>query len=255
MKITFLGTGTSTGTPLIGCDCEVCQSKNPKDQRLRSSIFVEVDGLNILIDIGPDFRQQMLRAKIKRIDAVLLTHEHNDHIIGLDEIRAFNFLQKQSIPIYASRRVLEEVKQKFRYLFKEELYPGAPRVDIHEIDKQQPVYLQNLKITPIEYLHGKLPVLGFRMHDFAYLTDFKTISEQEFQKIRGTKMLILSALQQKSHHSHLTLEEALIMTERIGAEQTYFIHMGHRMGLHKEINATLPEGVQLAYDDLLVDIV
>ncbi|MEM8525513.1 MAG: MBL fold metallo-hydrolase [Bacteroidota bacterium] len=253
MKITFLGTGTSTGTPLIGCDCEVCQSSNPKDHRLRSSAFVQVDGLNILIDIGPDFRQQMLRAKVKRIDAVLITHEHNDHIIGLDEIRAFNFLQKSSIPIYAAGRVLKEVKQRFHYLFREELYPGAPRVDVHQIDKDVPFYLQNLKITPIEYLHGRLPVLGFRIHDFAYLTDFKSITAIEFQKLKGIKTLVLSALQRRSHHSHLTLEEALAMAEKIGAKQTFFIHMGHRMGLHEEVQAILPNGVQLAYDGLVLE--
>jgi len=254
MKITFLGTGTSTGTPLIGCDCEVCQSSNPKNHRLRSSVFVEVDGLNILIDIGPDFRQQMLRAKIKRIDAVLLTHEHNDHIIGLDEIRAFNFLQRASIPIYAAERVLEEVQQRFSYLFKEELYPGAPRVSIHTVNKNESFHLQHLKITPIEYLHGKLPVLGYRIHDFAYLTDFKTISEKEFRKIKGTRILVLSALQQKSHHSHLTLEEALEMSSKIKPEETYFIHMGHRMGLYNEIQELLPENVQLAYDGLVIEM-
>ncbi|MEM6698927.1 MAG: MBL fold metallo-hydrolase [Bacteroidota bacterium] len=254
MKITFLGTGTSTGTPLIGCDCEVCQSPNPKDHRLRSSVFIEVEGLNILIDIGPDFRQQVLRAKVKKIDAVLITHEHNDHIIGLDEIRAFNFLQKASIPIYASRRVLRELKQRFYYLFKEELYPGAPRVDVHEINKGQSFQVQHLEITPIEYLHGKLPVLGFRIYNFAYLTDFKSISEEEFPKLKGIKTLVLSALQRKSHHSHLTLEEALEMAKRIDAEQTYFIHMGHRMGLHEQIQTLLPQGIQLAYDGLLVKI-
>ncbi|MEL6719505.1 MAG: MBL fold metallo-hydrolase, partial [Bacteroidota bacterium] len=206
----------------------------------------------ILIDIGPDFRQQMLRTKIRRIDAVLLTHEHNDHIIGLDEIRAFNFIQRSNIPLYASERVIAEVKQRFPYLFKEELYPGAPKVTVHSIDRNQDFSIQNLQITPIEYLHGKLPVLGYRIHDFVYLTDFKTISEEEFQKVKGVKTLVISALQHKSHHSHLTLKEALEMAEKMAAEQTYFIHMGHRMGLHEEVQRSLPDNVQLAYDGLVV---
>ncbi|MEM1326579.1 MAG: MBL fold metallo-hydrolase [Bacteroidota bacterium] len=252
MNITFLGTGTSTGTPLIGCNCEVCQSDDPRDHRLRSSLFVEVEGVNILIDIGPDFRQQMLRANIQRIDAVLLTHEHNDHIIGLDEIRAFNFLQGEQIPVYASPRVIKVLRQRFSYLFEEQLYPGVPRVELREIDIDQPIVLNGISIVPIQYWHGRIPVIGFRINNLAYLTDFKSIDEVEFSKLNDINTLIISALHHRQHHSHLTLEEAIIWAEKIGATSTYFMHIAHRMGKHIDVQPTLPQGMQLAYDGLII---
>jgi phosphoribosyl 1,2-cyclic phosphate phosphodiesterase len=253
MKITFLGTGTSTGTPLIGCSCEVCQSDDPRDQRLRASLFVEVDGLCILIDIGPDFRQQMLRANIQRIDAVLLTHEHNDHIIGLDEIRAFNFLQGKQIPIYASPRVILVLRQRFAYLFEEQLYPGVPRVELREIDMNKAISINGVSILPVQYWHGHIPVVGFRIKDVAYLTDFKTIDDDQFTKLQDIQLLIISALHHRQHHSHLTLGEAINWADKIGAAETYFMHIAHRMGKYVEVQPALPEGMQLAYDGLKLE--
>ncbi|MEM9850122.1 MAG: MBL fold metallo-hydrolase [Bacteroidota bacterium] len=257
MKIIFLGTGTSSGVPIVGCDCEVCQSTDPKDNRLRSSVLVEVEGKNILIDIGPDFREQMLRSKVKRIDAVLLTHEHNDHIIGLDEIRVFNFIQRESIPVYATQRVIGELKKRFYYLFQEELYPSAPRITIQEVHKDQVIDFEGIQIQPIEYFHDlehRWPVTGYRIKDFTYLTDFKTITPEELAKTKGTALLVISAVQHRPHRSHLNLSEALTWTAKIQAAQTYFIHMSHFIGLHRVAQNSLPDTVHFAYDGLVVNL-
>lgn len=253
--VTFLGTGTSTGCPMIGCTCPACTSTDSRDQRLRTSAFVEVDGLNLLIDIGPDFRQQILRAGIGQIDAVLITHAHNDHIAGLDEIRAFNFLQRQAIPFYTDQSVKKSLHQRFSYAFEQPSYPGAPRVDLHEISKDAPFCIQKTPIIPIEVLHGTLPVLGFRIHDFTYITDIKTISAEELEKVKGTKILVLSALHRKAHFSHLNVDEAIALVDIIQPEHTYLTHISHRMGRFVDAAPTLPQHISLAYDGLKLEIV
>ncbi len=250
MNITILGTGTSQGVPVIGCTCEVCTSLDTKDQRLRCSILVEVDQQQILVDAGPDFRQQMLRANISNIDAILLTHEHNDHIIGMDDVRPLNFMHKKHMPVYAVERVQEELKKRFSYIFDADPYPGAPRITLHDIAPSQAFQVGKTMIEPIEIFHGQLPILGFRIKDFTYMTDAKTITKKELEKVKGTKVLILSALHHRSHHSHLNLEEALEWIEQIQPEAAYLLHISHRMGKYEEVSKMLPEGVHLAYDGL-----
>lgn len=253
MKVSFLGTGTSQGVPVIGCDCEVCKSIDYKDKRLRSSIHVETDKYSIVVDIGPDFRQQMLRAKVNWLDAVILTHEHKDHTAGLDDIRSFNFKQQMDMPVYGRQHVLEQVKLEFGYIFNENKYPGVPKVILKEIDEDN-FTINNEKIVPIEVMHYKLPVLGFRFGDFAYITDAKTITDDELKKLENLNILVLNALQQKSHISHLTLSEAIELATRIGAKQTYFTHISHNLGLSREVETNLPENISLAYDGLQLEL-
>lgn len=253
MIVTFLGSGTSQGVPVIGCQCEVCVSLDFRDKRLRSSIHIEIDGKSLIIDSGPDFRQQVLRERINQLDALIFTHEHKDHTAGMDDIRSFNFLQKKDMPVYAAPRVLSQLKQEFSYVFAEKKYPGVPQVDTFEINGE-PFNVDGIKITPIEVLHYKLPVYGFRVGDFTYITDAKTISEDSLEKIKGSKVLIINALQQTEHLSHLTLEEALEMAEKIRAEKTYFTHLSHRMGKHQEVESQLPESISIAYDGLKIEL-
>ncbi|UJP64599.1 MBL fold metallo-hydrolase [Mongoliitalea daihaiensis] len=253
MKITFLGTGTSQGVPVIGCYCPVCSSLDFRDKRLRSSILVEIQDQTFVIDTGPDFRQQMLREKVRKLDAVLFTHEHKDHTAGLDDIRSFNFLQKKDMPIYGTSKVLNQIKREFAYIFEAVKYPGVPAVEIHEITKD-PFQIGDIPIIPIQVLHYKLPVLGFRFDDFTYITDAKYIEEEEFEKIKGSKVLVLNALQQTHHLSHLTLVEALEWVEKIKPEKAYFTHISHKLGCHQEIEKDLPENVFLAYDGLTVNL-
>jgi len=252
LKIRFLGTGTSQGVPVIGCDCEVCCSEDSRDQRLRCAVLLQSDqeNQNIVIDVGPDFRQQMLSAKLQQLDAILLTHEHNDHIIGLDDIRPFNFRAKKALPVYGRTEVLSAVQQRFPYVFAKNPYPGAPGVLLEEIDENQPFQVGETTIIPIRALHGKLPILGFRIGDFTYLTDVKTIEETEIEKIKGSKVVVISALHQREHHSHLSLAEALQLIERIDAPQTYLTHLSHLMGKHEVVSALLPAGVNIAWDGL-----
>ncbi len=252
MTFTFLGTGTSQGVPIIGCGCEVCASTDPRDQRLRTSLLISHEGRNVVIDAGPDFRQQMLRAGVKRLDAVVLTHEHNDHIIGLDDVRPFNFLQDRHMPLYGTGSVLVEVKQRFAYIFAKNPYPGAPMIDPVEISKETPFEVADIPFTPIEVMHGGLPVLGFRIGDFAYITDMKTISDAEKSKLDGVRTLVLNALHLEWHHSHLNLEEALDFIETIKPEQAWLTHISHRMGLQKQRSKQLPNGVGLAWDGMVV---
>lgn len=253
MKITFLGTGTSQGVPVIGCDCPVCSSLDFRDKRLRSSILVEIDDQSFVIDTGPDFRQQMLQAKVKKLDAVLFTHEHKDHTAGLDDIRSYNFLQKKDMPIYGTPRVLNQIKREFAYIFEEVKYPGVPSVQVNEISNT-PFSINGTTVTPIQVLHYKLPVFGFRFGNFTYITDAKYIEDEEFEKIKGSKIVVLNALQKTHHLSHLTLDEALEWVERIQPEQAYFTHISHKLGAHHEIEPHLPAHVKLAYDGLTITL-
>ncbi|MBS1528707.1 MAG: MBL fold metallo-hydrolase [Bacteroidetes bacterium] len=252
MTITFLGTGTSQGVPVIACNCEVCTSPDPRDKRLRSSIMIEEDGKVIVIDSGPDFRYQMLRAKVKHLDAIVFTHEHKDHIAGMDDIRAFNYRQESAIDVYATTRVQEALKREFSYVFAEMKYPGIPEVNLNTIDLK-PFIIGNIHFRPIEVMHYKLPVLGFRIGDFTYITDAKTISEHEKQKIKGTKTLVINALQIEKHISHFTFVEAIAFAKEIGAERTYFTHISHRLGRHGPVANLLPKKIQLAYDGLVLE--
>lgn len=253
MTITFLGTGTSQGVPVIACDCEVCTSPDPRDKRLRSSIMIEAEGKVIVIDSGPDFRYQMLRAKVKHLDAIVFTHEHKDHIAGLDDIRAFNYRQETAIDVYAVERVQQALKREYSYIFHEMKYPGIPEITPHIIDLN-PFWIGNIKFIPIEVMHYKLPVLGFRIGDFTYITDAKTISDHEKQKIKGTKTLVINALQIEKHISHFTFVEAIAFAKEIGAQKTYFTHISHRLGRHQSILALLPKNITLAYDGLVLEV-
>jgi phosphoribosyl 1,2-cyclic phosphate phosphodiesterase len=253
VTITFLGTGTSQGVPVIACGCAVCASANKQDKRLRTSILVESEEKVIVIDSGPDFRHQMLRANVQRLDAIVFTHEHKDHIAGLDDIRAFNYKQQQAIDVYADLRVQDALKREFHYIFQERKYPGIPQLNLHTIGLS-PFVIGDVNFTPIEVLHYKLPVLGFRINDFTYITDAKTVSDFEREKLKGTKILVINALQKQDHISHFTLDEAIAFAGEIGAEKTYFTHISHRLGKHEEIAPELPEGIELAYDGLKLEI-
>ncbi len=249
MKITFLGSGTSQGVPVIGCACEVCQSMDYRDKRLRVSIHIETEDKNFVIDAGPDFRQQMLRERINRLDAVILTHSHKDHIAGLDDVRAFNFLQQRDMPVYGAKSTLAQVQTEFYYAFEKDKYPGTPEIKLHEIDDHD-FQVDNVTFTPLPVLHMKMPVLGFRVGNFSYITDANFIPESTYTKLIGTQVLVLNALQKDAHPSHFTLAEALLVAQKIGAEQTYFTHMSHKLGLHKVIEKELPVSVALGYDGL-----
>jgi phosphoribosyl 1,2-cyclic phosphate phosphodiesterase len=254
IKITVLGTGTSQGVPVIGCACAVCSSKDKRDCRLRVAVLLQIGAINILIDAGPDFRQQMLRAKVSDIHAILITHEHNDHVMGLDDVRPINFRYNKDMPIYALPRVLESIKKRFDYAFKPNPYPGAPQYVLHEIDAKNRISIENIDITPLEVMHGDLPILGFRIKDFAYLTDVKTLPDRTFEQLKGVKTIIINALHHKPHHSHLNLTECLEVIARIQPEKAYLTHISHNMGKHADINATLPENAQLAYDGLKFEL-
>lgn len=254
MKVTFLGTGTSQGIPLIGCPCLVCQSNDPKDKRLRSSVFIEIDGINLIIDTGPDFRQQMLREGVTQLDAVIFTHSHKDHTAGFDDIRAFNYIQKKAMDVFASDDVEIALKRDFHYIFDEFKYPGVPDIVLHHIENEE-FEFNGIKIIPILVDHYKMPVFGFRINDFTYITDANSIGQAEMEKIRGTKYLVLNALRREKHISHFNLEEAIALAQEIGAEHTYFTHISHQLGQHRNINTELPKGIELAYDGLVVDCV
>lgn len=250
MKITFLGTGTSQGIPVIGCQCAVCTSEDERDQRLRVAIAIDHQGKTIVIDAGPDFRQQMLRANITELEAILLTHEHNDHIIGLDDVRSYIFRQQRPMDIYCSERVANALRERFDYAFAKNPYPGAPSFKVHTITDETVFALIGLRIEVIPYLHGRLPVQGFRLNDFAYLTDIKTIEPAAIESVRGVDTLVISALHRMPHHSHVNLEEALAIIEKIEPKQAYLTHLSHWMGAHEEVSAILPANVAIAYDGL-----
>jgi len=249
LKVTLLGTGTSQGVPVIACSCPVCASSNPYDNRLRTSALVEVDGKTLLIDAGPDFRQQMLQNHVKNIDAILFTHEHRDHIAGVDDVRAFNFINQKPIEIYAEEQVQDALKCIFSYSFAEKKYPGVPQLNVHDMTTE-PLIIAGIRVVPIRAYHYKMPVLGFRIGDFTYITDANYIEEQEKRKIFGTKYLVVNALRKRKHISHFSLREALEFVKEISPKRAYITHISHQMGLHKEVSAELPQGVALAYDGL-----
>ena len=253
MKVTFLGTGTSQGIPVVGSNHPVCLSTNKKDKRLRVSVLVEWNDYTYVVDCGPDFRYQMLRAGVKRIDGILFTHEHADHTAGLDDIRPF-FFQQGDIPIYAHERVIKSLEKRFDYIFEiENKYPGAPNVDIKRIENK-PFQLKELEVIPVNGFHNKLQVFGFRFRDFAYLTDMKTIEDEELEKLKGLKVLVVNALRHEPHVSHYNLEEALELVKYLKPEKTYFTHISALLGFHDEVEKTLPENVFLAYDELQLTI-
>ncbi len=254
MTITFLGTGTSQGIPVIGSKHPVCLSKDPRDKRLRVSVLISWKEYNYIIDCGPDFRQQILSNPIPKLDGILFTHEHADHTAGIDDIRPF-FFRQGDIPIYAHERVVDSLKRRFDYIFADEnRYPGAPAVTINQIVNNQPIPLGDLEVLPIEAYHNRLQVFGFRFQDFVYLTDIKRMDDNEIQKIIGTKVLVVNALREEAHHSHFNLEEALAFAETVGAEKTYFTHISHMLGFHEEVEKKLPKNVFLAYDNLQLKI-
>jgi phosphoribosyl 1,2-cyclic phosphate phosphodiesterase len=253
-KVTFLGTGTSQGIPVIGSDHPVCKSTDPKDKRLRVSVLLRWENYNYVIDCGPDFRQQMLRENCKKLDGILFTHEHNDHTAGLDDIRPY-FFRQGDIPIYAEKRVLASLQKRFEYIFTSgEKYPGAPNVQSVVIDKTRSFRIANKQVVPIEVLHNRLPVLGFRIDGFTYITDAKTVAPEELAKIKGTKVLVVNALRQEPHYSHFNLEEALEFIALVNPEKAYLTHISHLLGFHEEVQNQLPENVFLAYDGLEIEI-
>ncbi len=249
LKITFLGTGTSSGVPMIGCDCAVCISTDKKDKRLRSSILVQSDNTTLVVDTGPDFRYQMLRQKVKHLDAVVFTHPHKDHLAGLDDVRAFNFFSKKHIDIYADSLTEEAVRRDFYYAFTDTKYPGIPELNLHTIS-DEPFMVGDIPIIPVQVWHLKMPVLGFRFGKFTYITDANRIDDAEKDKIRNSEVLVLNALRKQKHISHFTLDEAIEMAAEVRAGTAYFTHLSHQMGKHGEIEAELPENVHLAYDGL-----
>lgn len=254
MRCILSGTGTSQGVPVIGCNCSVCSSSDPRDQRLRSAaLFVHDDGTTVAIDAGPDFRAQMLRAKIRRLDAVVFTHEHKDHTAGLDDVRPFIFKQGRPMDIYATSAVSAQLRQEYAYAFSAQRYPGAPEFQMHSLDKHLPFRIGSIELTPVPVMHGEMPVLGFRCGEFAYLTDLNHIPDSSMELLKGLRFLVLDALHHQWHHSHFNLSQAIEAAHAIGAERTWFTHISHQMGLHDVENAQLPAGMELGYDGLEIE--
>ncbi|WP_316831991.1 MBL fold metallo-hydrolase [Pedobacter aquatilis] len=254
MKVTFLGTGTSQGVPVIACNCEVCQSTDKRDNRLRTSVLIELGDKNLVVDSGPDFRYQLLREKVKDLDAVLFTHEHKDHIAGLDDIRPFNYLLHKIIDVYATERVQTSLKREFYYIFAETKYHGLPQINLHTVHNGEDFKIGKHSIIPFEVMHHLLPITGYRIGDFTYITDAKTIPESSFEKIKGSKILVINALQKEPHISHFTLAEAIEFANQVGAETTYLTHISHNLGLHELVEKDLPPNIRLAYDGLKIEL-
>ncbi len=250
--LTFLGTGTSQGVPVIGCECEVCQSVDYRDKRLRTSAHLQIGGKSIIIDSGPDFRQQVLRERIKTLDALVFTHEHKDHTSGLDDIRAYNFLQQRNMPLYGEPRVLDQIKTEFAYIFSGANYPGIPRVVLHPISEEG-FEVEGIFFKPIRIYHYKLPILGFRIGNLTYITDANYISEESKKIIQGSEIIVLNALRHEPHISHFSLNEAIELLEELQPKKAYLTHISHLLGLHHEVEAELPDYIRLAYDGLKVE--
>jgi phosphoribosyl 1,2-cyclic phosphate phosphodiesterase len=254
MKITFLGTGTSSGVPVLTCNCEVCHSTDIRDKRLRVSILIETQTKNIVVDAGPDFRQQLLQQGISQLDAIVFTHEHKDHTAGLDDVRPFNYLMgKREMPIYAHQRVINQLKQEYYYAFQANAYPGVPILQCIEIENA-PFSIGDVNFIPIDLLHHKLQVFGYRIGDFTYITDANFIADIELEKVKGSKVLVLNALQRQPHLSHFNLDQAIEIAQAVQADRTFFTHISHKMGKHIEVNATLPPRIGLAYDGLSFEL-
>lgn len=253
-KVTVLGSGTSQGVPMIGCQCEVCLSENPKDKRLRSSILLTIDDLNYVIDTGPDFRYQMLRANVQSLEAVFYTHQHKDHLAGLDDVRAFNFKQERDMKVYCDTRVDEALHREFAYVFSSFQYPGIPKLDIQLIDENSTIKIGDAEMQIIEVMHYKLPVLGYRYKNFAYITDANFIADKEKEKLKNLDVLIVNALRKEEHISHFNLQQALDLIAELNPKNAYLTHVSHLMGLHNAVNLELPDNVALAYDGLELEI-
>jgi phosphoribosyl 1,2-cyclic phosphate phosphodiesterase len=253
MKVTFLGTGTSQGVPIICCDCAVCKSTNPKDNRLRSSILIESEIAKVVIDSGPDFRQQLLRRDLKSLDAVVFTHEHKDHIAGLDEVKAFNYFNNMRMPVYATERVQNALKREFAYIFSDDKYPGIPEIDLYTIT-DEPIKIKDITLLPIDVVHFKMPVKAYRINNFTYITDANYISDSEKEKIKGSEIIVLNALRREPHLSHFTFNEAINLMEELKPKKAYFTHISHQLGLHNDVSIELPDFIELAYDGLQIEI-
>lgn len=252
-KATFLGTGTSQGVPVIACKCPVCLSEDVKDKRLRTSLLLTIDGKNIVIDTGPDFRQQMLREKVDTLEAVLFTHEHKDHIAGMDDIRAYNYAAQKPMDIYASELVEIGLKKEFHYVFADFKYPGIPQINLHRIT-DTPFEVAGEKVIPINVLHYKLPVKAFRIRNFAYVTDANYIAEEEMKKLEGIEVLVINALRKTDHISHFNLEQAIEIADKLKVKKVYLTHISHLMGKHAVVSKELPSHVSIAYDGLVLDL-
>ena len=254
MKVTFLGTGTSQGVPVIACRCGVCASGDSRDKRLRTSALVEIGDKNILIDMGPDFREQMLRTRTMHLDAILITHHHRDHVAGIDDIRSFNYVQRKPMDIYSGPITLDVLQRDYHYIFEKHQFIGLPEANLFAVSKEQPfVVAGGIKVTPIAVMHKDLPIFGYRIGDFSYITDANFISDEEMEKLKGTKTLVINALRKEKHFSHYCLPEALEVIRRVNPERAFLTHISHSMGLHAEVSKELPDNVQLAYDGLSIE--
>ena len=255
MKVTFLGTGTSQGVPVIACDCRVCASRDSHDKRLRTAALVEVSGKNILIDIGPDFREQMLRTRTSHLDAILITHHHRDHVAGIDDIRSFNYVQNKPMDIFSGQITLDVLQRDYHYIFEKHQFKGLPEANLHAVDNCPSFCVADgIEVIPIAVMHKDLPIFGYRIGDLTYITDANFISDKEMAKLKGTKILVINALRKEKHFSHYCLPEALEVIRQVNPEKAYLTHISHSMGLHAEVEKELPSNVRLAYDGLCIEL-